>query len=128
MAYLGQNGLLIILAIAAMFLMMRMGGCGMGRRHRSSPGSGIHDPKNSQAWPVDGQNNLAVDPVSGQAVSATQAPASAIHGGRVFFFENRVNRDLFEANPEQYVSKAGGAGIPVASFEGQGQKHRHRGC
>ena len=128
MSYLGQNGLFIILAIAAMFLMMRMGGCGMGGRHRSSAGSGTHDPKNTQAWPVDGQNGLAVDPVSGQSVSTSQAPASAIHGGMVFFFETRVNRDLFEANPEQYAAKAGGVGIPVASFAGQGQKHRRRGC
>ena len=127
MAYLGQNGIVIILAIAAMFLVMRMGGCGMGRRHRPSAGSGTHDPKNPQAWPVDGQNGLAVDPVSGQAVSTSQAPASAIHGGG-FLFENRVNRDLFESSPEQYAAKAGGAGVPVASLEGQGQKHRHHGC
>jgi YHS domain-containing protein len=128
MAYLGQNGIVIILVIAAMFLMMRMGGCGMGHRHRSSAGSGTHDPKNPQTWPANGQNDLAVDPVSGQAVSTSQAPASAIHGGRVFVFENRVNRDLFEANPEQYASKAGGVGVLVASRDGQGRKHGHRGC
>ncbi|HQT37855.1 MAG TPA: hypothetical protein PK231_00420 [Acidocella sp.] len=128
MNYLGQNWLLIALVFAAFLFMMRRGGCGIRRRHSYQRGRNDEQP-NTPPPSVDshdGINGMAIDPVSGHAVSMTAAAASSVYQGQVFFFENRANRDSFEAVPEQYASNAVASGIPVGSYGVQ--RRRHHGC
>lgn len=44
-----------------------------------------------------------VDPVSQRPLPCATAVASA-HQGRVYYFENRANRDAFESEPERYLA------------------------
>ena len=44
-----------------------------------------------------------IDPVSQRAVPAGTAIAS-VHRGQVYYFEDRVNRETFEAAPEKYLA------------------------
>ena len=53
-----------------------------------------------------------IDPVSQRAVPAGTAIAS-VHRGQVYYFEDRVNRDAFEAAPETYLTGPRMAGRKV---------------
>ena len=45
------------------------------------------------------------DPVSQRMLPAATAIAS-VHRGRVYYFEDRANRDAFETGPEKYLNRS----------------------
>lgn len=57
---------------------------------------------NSQAQIVEAP--VLVDPVSRRPLPCATVVASA-HKGHVYYFENRANRDVFEADPEKYLAE-----------------------
>jgi YHS domain-containing protein len=69
-----------------------------------------------------------VDPVSQRMLPAATAIAS-VHRDRVYYFEDRANRDAFEAEPEKYLTA-----LPVIVREtdspGETSKHpqQRHGC
>jgi YHS domain-containing protein len=69
------------------------------------------------------------DPVSQYMLPAATAIAS-VHEGRIYYFENRANRDAFEAEPEKYLAGLHQAiGQPVGA-PGKSSEHSHQshGC
>lgn len=50
----------------------------------------------------EGEPTALIDPVSRRTVPTGSAIAS-VHQGRVYHFEDRANRDAFEAEPEKYL-------------------------
>ena len=53
----------------------------------------------------DGEPAALIDPVSRRTVTAGSSIAS-VHQGRIYHFEDRNNRDAFEAEPEKYLAGA----------------------
>jgi YHS domain-containing protein len=89
--------------------MTRMGmGCGMGHSHThgyshagGGHGGGAHNGAHDQATePVK-----LFDRVSQHMLPEETAIAS-VHQGRVYYFEDRANRDAFEIEPEKYLAGA----------------------
>ena len=126
MDWLGQNWIWIALAVGAFFFMTRMGGCGMGR----SAGHHHNDESRDNPPPsADIGAGSAFDPVSRHAITAGGPTISSVYRGRVFYFESRANRDLFESDPEKYLADSSSAGQPIErehDFTGE-RRHRH-GC
>ena len=52
---------------------------------------------------------MAIDPVCGMEVDAEHARAESWRGGQHYLFCSSGCRDRFEANPDQYLSKAAAA-------------------
>jgi YHS domain-containing protein len=127
MEWLGQNWLWIVLAVGAFFFMTRMGGCGMGRsssHHRND------DDRRDAVSPAPGNRpgNL-FDPVSGHGFFASGAPISTVYHGRAYYFENRENRDSFEAAPEKYLASMPVSGDPIGTDrESDRPRQRRHGC
>jgi YHS domain-containing protein len=66
-----------------------------------------------------------VDPVSRSALPAATAIAS-VHQGRIYYFENRTNRDAFEIEPEKFLGGSQAIGLPITA-PGKANEHSHRG-
>jgi len=115
MEWLTQNWTWLVLLFGFVLLMSRGGmGCGIG-----------HSPAHRDADRDRGQDTPPTsikDPMSGETI----APASAVtsdHGGRIYYFASRENRDRFEAQTERYASR------PSNEIDGQQHAHRrHAGC
>jgi len=77
----------------------------------------------------EGEPAALIDPVSRRTVPADLAIAS-VHQGRVYHFEDRTNRDAFEAEPEKYVAGAQALiGQEVNSpAKSNKQTHKDHGC
>jgi YHS domain-containing protein len=66
------------------------------------------------------------DPVSQHMLPSATAIAS-VHQGRVYYFEDRANRDAFESEPEKYlVGSHQAVGQPVGT-PGKSSEHSHQG-
>jgi YHS domain-containing protein len=66
------------------------------------------------------------DPVSQRMLPAATAIAS-VHQGRIYYFEDRANRDAFESEPEKYLAGSHQAiGQPVGA-PGKASEHSHQG-
>lgn len=68
-----------------------------------------------------------IDPVSQRAVSPGTAIAS-VHLGQVYYFEDRVNRETFEAAPEKYLAVSQLVGHRIASSDKSGSPKGHGCC
>jgi YHS domain-containing protein len=66
-----------------------------------------------------------VDPVSQRMLPAASTVAS-VHQGRIYYFEDRANRDLFEAEPEKYVAGSQAIGQQIGA-QGKSNEHSHQG-
>jgi len=68
------------------------------------------------------------DPVS-QTILPAETEIASVHQGRIYYFETRANRDVFESAPEKYL-----AGLEVtgqdftAANKSSGQSRRGHGC
>ena len=68
------------------------------------------------------------DPVSQRMLPPATAIAS-VHRGRVYYFEDRANRDAFETEPEKYLNQSQLVGQEVGSTgEPSNQSHQAHGC
>lgn len=67
------------------------------------------------------------DPVSSRAFAGGDAPIATIYRGRAYYFENRENRDAFEAGPEKYVAGAPAVGQVASEESGRDRPRRRRG-
>lgn len=93
-----MQGLLSLLMFAAFFYFMMRFGCGAHMVHGHSGherGSG-------------GDVGGAIDPVCGMPVVADQG-YTKMRLGQQYRFCSRACLDKFETNPDQYLTKAGGA-------------------
>ncbi|BAU49757.1 cation transporter [Sulfurifustis variabilis] len=145
MDWLSQNWLWLVLAAgAALFLLRRGGGHvgghggglvdllgGIGRGHGGGRGHGSghggHEERSGHADRAGAADapEAAIDPVSGEAVRTAQALTS-VHGGKVYYFASKENRDRFEAAPQEYAHEA--VGHPVHPAEAARERPRRRGC
>ncbi len=73
---------------------------------------------------VAGASDL-VDPVSQRMLPAATAIAT-VHQGRIYYFEDRANRDAFETEPEKYLAGSRAIGQPVGA-PGKSGDHSHQG-
>ena len=96
-----MQGLFSLLMFAAFFYFMMRFGCGAHMVH----GRGGHSGREHGS---DSGLGGAIDPVCGMAVVADQG-YTKMHLGQQYRFCSRACLDKFEANPDQYVTKAGGA-------------------
>ena len=96
-----MQGLFSLLMFAAFFYFMMRFGCGAHMVHGHG-GHGGHENGGDSA--VGG----ATDPVCGMPVVADQG-YTKMHQGRQYRFCSRACLDKFEANPERYLTQAGGA-------------------
>lgn len=122
MDWLSQNWIWIALAIGAFFLMTRMGGCGMGRSTRRSSGT----EQGGSLPSAESGPRATFDPVSKHSVAVGSA-ISSVYQDRAYYFENREDRDAFEANPEKYISGLPAAGQAIGSEDAYRQRPRRRG-
>jgi YHS domain-containing protein len=54
---------------------------------------------------------------------------ASVHQGRIYYFEDRANRDAFETEPEKYLAGAPVIGQEIARAATQTkQAHRRHGC
>jgi YHS domain-containing protein len=69
------------------------------------------------------------DPVSQRMLPAATAIAS-VHRGRIYYFEDRANRDAFETEPEKYLAGSHQAIGQQAGSPGKSSEHSHQshGC
>jgi YHS domain-containing protein len=116
MQWLSQNWIWIAVAVGGFYFMTRMHRGGMGR----SMGRGGDESADRGTGPA-----AVFDPVSRRAVAA--GGISSIYHGRAFYFENRENRDAFEADSEKYVAGAPTAGQAIGSESEYNRPRRRRG-
>ena len=69
---------------------------------------------------------VAVDPVSREAVRIGQALTS-LYDGKVYFFSSKENRERFEAAPQQYARNVSGQPAPATPTVQHGS-HGHGCC
>ncbi len=137
MDWLLQNWVWIVVAVGGFYLISRMGmgmgmgmgGCGMGHSHGAS-----HAGRGHPAGGDDGSNDRRAgasdvfDPVSQHMLPAESAIASA-YRGRVYYFEDRTNRDSFESDPEKYLASTQAVGREIGSSAAVAkQSHQGHGC
>jgi YHS domain-containing protein len=97
-----MQGLFSLLMFAALFYFMMRFGCGAHMVH----GHGGHGGGHKHGG--DGAVGGGTDPVCGMAVVADQGYTKT-HLGQQYRFCSRACLDKFESNPDQYLTKAGGA-------------------
>jgi YHS domain-containing protein len=128
MDWLYQNWIWIVALVGGYLLMSRMGigGCGMGHSHGHDHASaGGHG---SGATEKAADTIKLFDPVSQHMLPVATGIAS-VHQGRVYYFEDRANRDAFESEPEKYLAGAPVIGQAIAASAAQAkQAHRGHGC
>ena len=122
MASISQNWLWLLIAVAGFFLLVRMGGCGMGRSMSHRHGGGSEPPTGHES-----DSRVPLDPVSHHDIANGGTSISTVYHGRAYYFENRENRDTFERDPEKYLAAAPSAGQPISSEDSGRPRHRH-GC
>jgi YHS domain-containing protein len=92
---------------------------------------GHHDEDRHDTVPpgVGNRRGTLFDPVSAHGFVAGGAPISSIYRGRAYYFENRENREAFEAQPDKYLAGSGATGEPVGGEREYEQRPRHHhGC
>ena len=113
----------ILIAILPCAVMCALGLC----MHKMTGGShagnrsGVADSANDRK---SGALDI-IDPVSQRAVPAGTAIAS-VHLGQVYYFEDRVNRETFEAAPEKYLAVSQLVGQQAAAMD-KSSDHSHKG-
>ena len=125
--------LLSLLPCAAMcalgLCMHKMAGSAHGGNPSGTAGSAraeVTDAESSHGRVADTSDLF--DPVSQRMLPAATAIAS-VHRGRVYYFEDRANRDAFETGPEKYLNRSQLIGQEVGSTgEPSNQSHRGHGC
>ena len=123
MDWLSQNWIWIAIAIGGVYFMTRMHGMGGGM------GRSMRRGQADEAPPDQGRSlGITFDPVSRHAVAPGGSAASAVYHGRAYYFENREDRDTFEADPEKYIASAPEAGQPIGSENPYRQRRRRGGC
>ena len=93
----------ILIALLPCAVMCALGLC----MHKMAGGAhgGNRSGAANGAIDQEGEPVALIDPVSRRTVPADLAIAS-VHQGRVYHFEDRANRDAFEAEPEKYLAGA----------------------
>jgi len=113
----------ILIAILPCAVMCALGLC----MHKMTGGShagnrsGVADSANDRK---SGALDL-IDPVSRQVVPAGAAIAS-VHRGQVYCFEDRANREAFEAAPEKHLAGSQLVGQQAAATD-KSSDHSHKG-
>lgn len=125
MQWITQNWIWIAVAIGGFYFMTRMHGMGGGMGHSMGRGNG-RDGGDPPADRGTG-SNTAFDPVSRRAVAMGGSAISAVYHGRAYYFENREDRDAFEAEPEKYIAGSPAAGQPIGSEDANRERPRRRG-
>ena len=120
MQWLTQNWIWIAVAVGGFYFMTRMHRGGMGRSMGHSYQRAYDGPADRGAGPT-----TVFDPVSRRAVAA--GGISSIYHGRAYYFENRENRDAFEADSEKYLAGAPPAGQAIGSDSEYDRPRRRRG-
>ena len=116
MDWLSENWTWIVLLAGGYFLISRMGiGRAMGHSYGHNHAAG-HDHRDEE-YDHPGDASEAFDPVSLNPVPTATGFAS-IHHGQVYQFEDRVNRDAFEAEPEKYLSS-----LPISAQHAEAANH-----
>lgn len=127
MQWLSQNWIWIAVAIAGIYFMTRMHGMGRGMGH--SMGRGYASDGDGPPADRETGSNTAFDPVSRRAVAAGGSAISAVYHGRAYYFENREDRDAFEADPEKYIAGSPAAGQAIGAEDAyRDRPHRRHGC
>ena len=130
MDWLSQNWGWIVLLVGGYFLMTRMGmgGCGMGMSHAHGHNHGGGHGGSADDGHNHGGPAELFDPVSQRMLPAQTAIAS-VHQGQVYYFEDRANRDAFEAEPEKYLAGMQAAGRRgSAAGDSSRPAHQGHGC
>lgn len=137
MDWLAQNWIWIALAVGGLFFMTRVGGCGIGNsgghhRHGASQDhvdGHVHDMRDMSPKAVSSQAATPFDPVSRRGLTAGDGSIASVYHGRAYYFEDRDNRDAFEAEPEKYLANTKVLGEPVggAHIDAEHPQRRH-GC
>lgn len=124
MNWVSQNWIWIALAVGAFFFMTRMGRRGMGRSMRHNQGT-VQDGLSPD---VEASPRTVFDPVSKHSVVGGTT-ISSIYRDRAYYFENRENREAFEAAPEKYVAGMASAGQEIgAGRDNDRPRHHRHGC
>lgn len=118
MTWLTDNWFYLLLLAGVLFFMMRRGGMGCAMGGHGQHGQSGQPGEVGQDHAHHADAGQATDPVSGEAVPPGSVLV-ATHGGRLYHFASRENRDRFEAAPDKYAT----AGAPSAAAA-----HRHHGC
>lgn len=129
MDWLSQNWIWIVALVGGYFLMSRLGigGCGTGHSHGHSH-TGHSSDTGSGASDKGTEPITLFDPVSQHMLPAATGFAS-VHKGHIYHFEDRANRDAFEAEPEKYLAGAPALGQEfVANVAQDSKAHRGHGC
>jgi YHS domain-containing protein len=126
----------ILLALLPCAAMCALGLClhkTAGSAHGSSQ-SGTAGSARVQATDTDNSHGRVADtsdlfdPVSGRTLPAATAIAS-VHHGRIYYFEDRANRDAFETEPEKYLTGSQLISQEASSTGEPGkQSHEGHGC
>ncbi len=91
-------------------------------------GTQAHASEKGLSYDLVGNTADLVDPVSRRVLTAATAIAS-VHQGRIYYFENRANRDAFESEPEKYLTGSQLIGRKVGSTGDPGKRpHQGHGC
>lgn len=120
MNWLNGNIIWVLVAVAAVWFLLRGRGRGRGHGHGFGHGTGgghhgssrdeRRDAPSGVPEPGDGDGPHAVaaaalDPVSGNPVRTDRA-LTAVFGGRAYHFESEETRKRFEAEPQRYATAA----------------------
>lgn len=114
----------ILIALLPCAVMCALGLC-MHKMVGGAHGGNRSSTANS-AVDQDGEPAALVDPVSRRTVPAGPAIAS-VHRGRVYHFEDRANRDAFEAEPEKYLVGAQPLIGHAANSSAKSNEQSHKG-
>ncbi len=126
----------ILLALLPCAAMCALGLCMhkmAGSAHGGSPNGTAGSARVQATGTENSHGRLAdasdlFDPVSQRTLPAVTAIAS-VHQGRVYYFEDRANRDAFETEPEKYLAGSQPIGQEVGSTGELGKQSRQRhGC
>jgi len=120
MNWLNGNIIWVLVAVAAVWFLLRGRGRGRGHGHGFGHGMGgghhgssrdeRRDAPGGVLEPGDGDGPhaaaaAALDPVSGNPVRTDRA-LTAVFGGRAYHFESEETRKRFEAEPQRYATAA----------------------
>lgn len=124
MEWLSQNWIWLAVVAVGLYFMTRMHGMG-GMGHATGRGCGSE----GDGSPTDrgASSRTVFDPVSRKMIAAGGPTISTVYHDRAYYFENREDRDAFEADPEKYVAAAPGAGQAIGSQDAYRDRPRRRG-
>jgi YHS domain-containing protein len=123
----------ILIALLPCAAMCALGMCmahhGQAEHNRNTAGSTqVRAADKVNSHDRVGETSELVDPVSQRMLPAATAIAS-VHQGRIYYFEDRANRDAFETDPEKYLAASQAIGLPIAAPD-KSSEHSHQvhGC